>query len=461
MAPEESSNIDAPLAALGDNAAHARRNHWLGVWAGAFAGLAQDFVHPEFILVGLISALTHNVFLAALVMVISKAGGLAPQLFVGQYIEHIPHRRRYFIILTVVRTATRVGMLGSMWWLTRGASAAALTAFFITYALSCVAGGVSAVIFKDMVGRLIPANRVGGFFGMRHSLGGGLSIVAGAFVIQPVLGAVELPYNYLLLAAIGAVMMVTDMCLWCACREEPGVSARTRTTLSEALQRGFEWLRTDHNYRCYFWLRVAFRINYLGMAFLIPYGVERLQYEGAGGVAMLGGIMVATVKLSAAVWGYVADRKGSRATFLAAGVFFLIAPALTLTASLLPGAFEIHLPMLTHGLDLPLCVFLLALAAYGAASRANIIAGQRFLITSAPPHRRPTYVSFLNTITSPLTLLPFAAAWFARATSMDHLFICLIGGALIYLLAAFRMTPGTAPSAPTDSGSGFNNVVPR
>ena len=443
---DEVAELDGALAALGDNAPHARRNHRLGVLAGGFAGLAQDFTHPEFLLVGLISALTHNVFLVALTLVISKAGGLAPQLLVGQYIEHVPHRRRYFIILTVVRTIARLGLLAAMWWLTRRTDALALTAFFIAYTLACVAGGVSAVIFKDMVGRLIPANRVGGFFGMRHFLGGGLSILAGAFVVQPVLVAVALPYNYLLLAAIGAVLMVTDMCLWCACREEPGVSARTRTTLRQALRRGMEWLRTDHNYRCYFWLRVAFRINYLGMAFFIPYGVERLRYEGKGGVALLGGIMITTVKLSSAVWGYVADRKGSRTTFLAAGVFFLVAPVLTLLAPHLPGAFELPVPTLTHGLDLPLCVFLFALAAYGAASRANIIAGQRFLITSAPPERRPTYVSFLNTITSPLTLLPLAGAWLARAAGLDALFIVLVGAALLYLAAAVRMVPERAAS---------------
>lgn len=434
---------------LGANAPHARRNHVLGVLAGMFAGMARDFVHPTLILAGFVYALTRSPFLVALIPIFSKAGVLAPQLVVSGFVEHAPRRRPYFIIITVVRSLAFAGLVGAMWLVSRRTDALSLTVFFVTYLLACMSGGIGHIIFMDMVGRLIPRGRVGSFLGMRTFLGGAASIGIGLLVIQPILSGLELPGNYILLAAIGTVLAATDMSIWSMCREEPGPSADERTNLREALGRGVEWLKDRHNYRCYMWMRVAFRVSYLGLAFFIPYGTEKLQ-QGAE-VVVLGGIMVATMKLSrvvtGAVWGKVADVWGSRTALVGAGGFMFAAPALALLAPRVPGVFEVPLPGVTHGLDLPLCIYLLALACIGTGMRASGLGGQRFLITSAPERRRPSYIAFLNTLTSPLTLLPLAGAWLAQEAGMNTLFVVVMAGGLLFLANALRMKPPAGDSA--------------
>ena len=59
---------------------HARRNHTLGVAAGAVGGLGTAFVHPELIIAGLVDALTQSTMLVAVVTIASNAlrfiGGL-------------------------------------------------------------------------------------------------------------------------------------------------------------------------------------------------------------------------------------------------------------------------------------------------------------------------------------------------------------------------------------------------
>ncbi len=454
MCTETATEAPDIRRALGDNARHTTRNYRLGVLAGLFAGASRDFLHPELIIAGLVYALTRSPVLVALVPIISKAGVLAPQLLVSSMMEHRPRRRPYFVALTVARSLALLALTGTIWLLAGGATPLALTAFFAAYLLFCICGGAGYVIFSDMVGRLIPPGQVGSFLGMRTLLGGGLAVVTGMFIIQPTLSGVELPWNYLILAAVGTALVMIDMSTWCLCREEPGPRAERRSGVREAVARGFAWLAKDHNYRCYLLSRVAFRINYVGLAFFIPYGTERLGYESqVGGAAVLGGIMVATLKLSSVVGGTglgkLADVYGSRKGLLASGAMMLSAPLLALLAPLLPGAFEVGLPGLEQGLDLPMCVYLLALACMGAGMRGNAMSGMRFLITSAPPERRPTYVAFLNTITSPLTLLPLAGALLAQQAGMTTLFAVICIGGILSVAAAFHMRPAMRNGQPT------------
>ena len=78
-------------------------------------------------------------------------------------------------------------------------------------------------------------------------------------------------------------------------------------------------------------------------------------------------------------------------------------------------------------------------AVLGVAMQATVIGGTQFQMLTAPPHRRPSYVGFLNTVTSPLTLLPLAGAWLVGAAGVRALFAILIAGGLLYTWAAGRM----------------------
>lgn len=433
------------LRALGDNAPFARRNHALGVTAGTVAAIAQDFLHPDMILVGLLYALTGSPVYASLVPVINKAGMLTPQLLAGSLLEHLPRRRPYFVAATIARAASFLGLAGTVWLLTVEVTGLYLALFFAAYLVMCMCTSLAHVVFMDMIGRLIPAHRVGSFIGMRGFIGGAVSIVTGLFIIQPILEGMATPLNYLVLVIVGGVLATTDMAIWCQARERPGARAERRTRLRDAIRRGFHWLRTHRNYRCYAWARVAFRVNYLAVAFFIPYGTERLGYEKTGGLVILGGVLVAVLKvagvLGSGLWGRVADRSGSRVTMIRSAVLLLAGVALALVAPLLPGAFALRVPGLTQPFTLPLTVYLLALGVFGFAMRGTMIGGQRFLITEAPAEYRPSYLAFLNTLTSPLTLLPLAAAWIAHAAGMVWVFALVAVSAVLGIVAAARMTP--------------------
>lgn len=427
-------------------AAAGRRNYLLGVLSGTVGTLAHDFLHPELILAGMVYALTGSKLLVALVSIIHKVGMFAPQLWVGSRLEHHARKRPYFILATVIRSVATLALIASLAALARSGNGLSLVWFFLAYVAMCMCAGGGYVIFMDMAGRTIPAGRVGAFFGLRHFLGAAVSVAAGVAVIQPILDRDVAPAaNYLILAVVGGALGVANMILWALAREDDGPRAEGRGSFRESFRRGLKWLRRDRNYRAFFWLRVSFRINYLGLAFFIPYGSEKLRVEGPGGVAVLGGIMVAAMKLSrvvtSIVWGRLADRRGYRSPMLGASAFFLAAPIVALIAPQLPRGFCLPIPYTTAGLTLPLLVYLLALVSLGAAFQGMIIGSSRFQIRSAPPHRRLSYVGFMNTITMPLALLPLAGAWLAHVAGFSALFAAITAGGVLSIAAALYMRP--------------------
>lgn len=444
---------DPALSALGDNAPFARTNHVRGVAAGVFAETSREFIHPEIILTGLVYAMTQSAMLAAVVPVINKVGLMAPQLLFGSRIEHLPRRQPVFVLITIVRSLLLFTVVAAIGLLAvRGTTTAALSLFYAAYLGFCISTSFAHVVFMDMIGRLIAPHRVASFIGLRQVLGGMLAMVVGFFMIQPILSALNTPWNYLLLSAIGAIVMVIDMSIWCTAREVAGAAAKRRPGLAESARRGLRWLRADPMYRKFLWTRVGFRISYLGLAFFVPFGEQQLSAGGVGSIALLGGFLVGTQKVSgitgSALWGKAADRLGSRFTLICAGLLLTAAPLLAVVATGLPTAYRLPLPGVERALDLPLTCYLLALVVLSFGTRAQILGGQRLLVLNAPPDRRPTYLSFINTLTSPLTLLPLAGAALAEWTGMATLFVAVATGGLIMLAAALTMPPDP-PAAPT------------
>lgn len=410
--------------------------------AGVFAAVALDFVHPQLILAGLVYALTQSPVLVALVTLINKAFTMGPQLLVSSFLEHSPRRRPQYIRLTLVRCASYSLLVFSIWLMGTQQSSASVVLFFAVYALACLSTACAHVVYMDMIGRLIPSHRTGSYIGARSFLGGSVTIAVGLLIIQPILATIPVPWNYVYVALLGAIFVVLDMTTWCQCREEPGAKAERKSRFRDSMRRGLKWLRRDHNYRCYLVQRIGFRISFVGLAFFIPYGSEELaQGASAGGIALLGGVMVAVMKLSRTCgglfWGWVTDRFGSRIALVFGGAFFTLAPGTALLAPRLPQAFTLRIPGAV--LDLPMLVYLVALGIMGFAIQATMVAGQRFLIVNAPAHRRASYIGFLNTLTSPLTLLPLLGAWIASAWGMQPLFVLVATGGLVSLAGAWSM----------------------
>jgi hypothetical protein len=124
------------------------------------------------------------------------------------------------------------------------------------------------------------------------------------------------------------------------------------------------------------------------------------------------------------------------------GAGFAVASVLALMAPVLPTVYHVAMPMTHLDMTLPLTIYLLALATLGLANESLNIGGDTFVMTSAPGHRRLSYVAFTNTVTSPLTLLPLAAAWVANLLGVTSLFVMVLASGLMTVWLARKMTFG-------------------
>ena len=121
-----------------------------------------------------------------------------------------------------------------------------------------------------------------------------------------------------------------------------------------------------------------------------------------------------------------------------AGLFFFLSPLLALAAPHLPEVFRLRIYSVRSEFDLPLCVYLVALAFHGLAVSANMVGINSILIETAPEGRRPSYIGFLNTVTAPLAVLPLVAGVFVHYAGVDLgtvFVVAALSGALTWVVA--------------------------
>jgi len=198
-------------------------------------------------------------------------------------------------------------------------------------------------------------------------------------------------------------------------------------------------MKADRNYRILAFMRILLRLNFLMVAFFVPYGVERLGAVGMGGVYV--GVRSISMLVSSLLWGRLSDRKGNRLCLVLSGSLFALAPIVALLAPRVPQVFSLAVPLVPVALDLPLCVYLLALCAFGLAMQGNMIGRNSFVLEIAPPDRRPSYVAFLNTIAFPLTVLPTAVGALVGhdVERLDVVFIVIALSGVLTFLSALRL----------------------
>jgi len=389
-------------------------------------------------LAGYVYELTQSNALVGLLTTVNEAGMLGPQLYVSSLIEHRPRKMPSFVVMHLARTVSLVGIVAGI-WLTMANVALGLTVFFLATLVYRVAHGAGGLAFMDIIGKTVDPRRIGGLLAWRALLGGVLALVGGFLAVQPALRHMGFPTNYALLAAGGAALTGISGFVMFLAREDPMAKTPKRRNLSGVIRGGFDDLRADRNYRLLLALRVLMRANGLTLAFYVPYGIERLGASGMAGVFI--GVTSASQLASSPFWGWMSERRGNRICLVWVGALYALSPLAVLAATRVPELLAWSPPWLGVDLTVPLAIYLLALALFGFAHQGNIIARNAFVVETAPPDRRPSYIAFLNTVSVPMTFLPAIAGWAigGSTSGLDGLFAAVCVTGLLTLLAALGL----------------------
>ena len=322
----------------------------------------------------------------------------------------------------------------------------------------------------EIISKTIPVGRRGKFFGTRRLIGGIAGILVG-IVVALILGAqadlplmgtrlflwIEaaldrlglmgqpFPLDYGFVFLLGWMAVSVGMIVFMFVAEPAAVKVQQSARLVEQVQSGWRLLRTDHDYRRFYMVRICFQFTVMAFPFYIAYAYHELQFS-EGLVGLFLSIWIGAGVSSNYFWGRLLDNNGNRIVLVITAVLSIFPPLIMLVARFSgaggdAGAMQAFLPLL-----------ILTFVLNGAVRSGRIIANITYLLEFAPETRRPLYVGFLNTFSFPFMLSPLLGGLIVQGFGYHALFaISLVAATLNVILSARLHEPRSAK--PTEKWS--------
>jgi len=398
-----------------------------------FITLAFSIISRETITPLLISNLTDSKIAIGLVPAIYSIAYYLPQLFAANHAERL--KRKLPFVMVVGGLLERVPYLFAglaILLFAEGAPIAALLCIYLVIGLGALGNGVATPAWFSMIGKVLPVNRRGIFFGLSEGLGTLMGII-GAFFVGRVLDEMGYPLNFATLFLVAAVFMGISWIGLALNREPESPIVKEHIPFSHYFRRLPAILRENHNFRRFLLSYSISRLSTMGVGFFIVFGNENFELSGAD-VGLLTAILIGSQAAMQLLLGWLADRQGHKANLTISGFALAIAALLALGATDLVGL-------------MPAFVLLGVGLASDHVSRLNII------LEFAVPEDQPTFIGLTNTLLAPVVFLaPIFGGWLADA-GFDALFTLMIacGGAGGLMLLAWVKEPRHHPPQPIGS----------
>ena len=394
-----------------------RRNFFGGLWHGAFLALGVSLTQPTTVISAFIADLTGStVWVGGLSTVLTVAAAL-PQLFVARWIENRPLKMPYLLIAIYLRVGSWALLAFLIYSIGDKKPAVLAWTLVAMLAIFYAGGGLGNIPYTDIIGKVIPAERRGAFFGGKEALAGPLAIGA-ALGARQILAHVAYPNNYALLFGLAALGLgIASLGFWII---------REPVTLSEDIV-GLSWRNywqkireTSKKLKMLIIIEILTGFSLMALPFYVVFAREKLGAppESIGWFLLaqiLGGV------LANLLWARLVDRKGSRQMLVVCGSISTITPLLAIALT------PIGWPAL-------LGVFFLA----GATFTGRKVGFQSVLLELAPAADRPTYAGLNSVLILPLAFLTLIAGIFLQHGSYTTLFIIVSAFIAVGTIVAYR-----------------------
>lgn len=379
-----------------------RRNFFGGLWHGAFLALGVSLTQPTTVISALMADLTNStVWVGGLSTVLTVASAL-PQLFVARWIEHLP-RKMPFLLMAIYLRIISWGVLA---WLIYaiGADHPIILAWVLVVMLAIffAGGGLGNIPYTDIIGKIIPADRRGAFFGGKEALAGPLAVGA-ALGARHILANVAFPNNYALLFGLAALGLAVASLGFLLMREPPSPGEENRNIPQEHYWRKLR--EASRRLKVMIVIELLTGFSLMALPFYVVYAREQV---GAP-LDAIGWFLLAQVTggvLANILWARLVDRAGSRKMLVFCAVTATLTPLVAIVLSPL-------------GWPALILVFFLI----GATFNGRKVGFQSALLELAPESERPTYAGLNAMLILPLAVLPLIAGLFLQFWSYQTLFI--------------------------------------
>ncbi|HDD62465.1 MAG TPA: MFS transporter [Chloroflexi bacterium] len=379
-----------------------RRNFLGGLWHGAFLALGVSLTQPTTVISAFIADLTGStIWVGGLSTVLIIAGAL-PQIFVARWIEPRPRKMPYLMTAIYLRVISW-GILA--WLIYAIGDQQPLTLAWILVGMLAIfyaGGGLGNIPYTDIIGKIIPAERRGAYFGGMGALAGPLSVGA-AFFARYIMAHVTYPNNYALLFGLAAVGLgIASLGFWVM--REP-LSSAAEQSLQSWHQYWQQLLTAGRRLKTLITAQLLTGFSLMALPFYVVFARDQLDApsEAVGWFLLaqvLGGLLFNLV------WARLVDQAGSRWMLFFCAIISTLTPLLAIILA-------------SFGWFALTPVFFLA----GASLAGRQVGFQSALLEVAPATERATYAGLNAVLLLPIAFLSLGAGLFLQFWSYTALFL--------------------------------------
>jgi len=371
---------------------------------GATYWFGYSFIAPTIILPLFVSHFTDNPLLIGIIPILGTSGFLLPQLFTSNYVSRSPLKK--FWPVNVGFFTERVPVLLftlSTLLFSRSHPTLALVLFFLFLAWYNFGAGVIVVGWQDMIGKIIPADRRGRFFGITNFVGNASGIL-GALAVPFVLESFEFPIGYVYAFSAATVLIFISWFALSLTREPPLATSKPQVSQMEYMRSLPAVIRRDPNFARYLIFQTLFTLSGMASGFLAVYAAKQwnLSDSEAGWYVIA---MQIGQALSTLLFGFLADRKGHKLILELIAALAVISLVMSFAA---PG---------------PLWFFPIFFLR-GAIFAGGVLSGVSIVLEFTHAEERPTYLGLANTLPGVAGVIaPLLGGWLAGWIGYGPMFI--------------------------------------
>lgn len=393
----------------------------LGVLNGVLFAVVMSAFQPDVILSAFFLKLTNSIFFATLPIAIMQLGGIWSQVIISNILEARERKKPYYVIAAIIRIALVAIMALSTYLLGHRQPKVLVLLIPVIYFVYSSGAGVCGIIFMDVIGKTIPANRRGRFMGLRGLFGGILGFLAG-FYVRYLLSesGPAFPANYSFLFATAATFQIGALLAFAGIPEPVAFTRKERISFKEHLVQGMAILSEDRDFRLLFLIRVLNSIASIGGMVFIPYALKALgMHESIVGVLMV--VSTCFALPSNLLWSHIGDKYGNRLLLLVATSIYLLVPVIAFASYYMP-SLPLNFASL-NSYNLRGVVFIIAFALSAATMNGRMMGDMNYFLEITPEARRPSYLAFMSVFLAPTSLVPLVGGIIAELISFQSTFI--------------------------------------
>jgi len=381
-----------------------RHNFVVNVVDGGFFGLALGFASRVAVVPLFVASLTDSTVIIGLIGSLQDIGWQLPQLLTSNYVAGLRRYKRATLLLSIHERVPFIGLAIAAALLPVLGPQVTLMLTLLLLSWQALGGGFTATPWQSMIGKIMPSNRRGTFYGAQASAVALMTSI-GVVLAGLILVRVPAPTNYVLCFALAAIGMGISFYYLSLTREpESDFVERPHENMRAFFHRLGDILKRDLNVRWFVAARLLAQFAVMAVSFYSIYGVRHFSLDGST-VGLMAGVLTLAQMVAAPLFGSLGDRWGHRP------VFALGMGAATLSALIVALAPSFHWMYLAFALS-------------GAANGVLWTTIMAFTCDFGTLEERPYYIGLTNTLVAPATITaPIIGGWIADTFGFQFTFL--------------------------------------